>query len=175
MHSTYSITLLKSIRANFTFLSRSEKLIQAKTHFLSHFVGSSPSWGDIFFFWNLGFFVHFNTLEIRVINLRGQNSLKIQKFTQKNSKIAIAIYLCNIWLNNKIYKEILWLSICQGAMVYRLAQSPSDQKVAGSNPGLAMSFSIFFYPKWDKKWVFAWISFSECTTRIILGLSSFRT
>ena len=34
---------LKSIRANFTFLSHSEKLIHAKTHFLSHFAGSSPS------------------------------------------------------------------------------------------------------------------------------------
>ena len=31
------------------FLSRSEKLFQTKTHFLSHFVGSSPSRGDIFF------------------------------------------------------------------------------------------------------------------------------
>ena len=37
----------------------------------------------------MGFFVHSNTLEIRVINLRGQDSLKIQEM----SKIAIAIYL----------------------------------------------------------------------------------
>ena len=29
--------LVKCIRANFTFLSRSEKLYQAETHFLSHF------------------------------------------------------------------------------------------------------------------------------------------
>ena len=42
----------------------------------------------------MGFFVHSNTLEIRVINLRGQDSLKIQKFIQAISKIAIAIYLC---------------------------------------------------------------------------------
>ena len=44
-----TIHILKCIRANFTFLSRSGKLIQMKTHFLSHFVGSSPSRGDIFF------------------------------------------------------------------------------------------------------------------------------
>ena len=37
----------------------------------------------------MGFFVHSNTLEIRVINLRGQDSLKIQEI----SKITIAIYL----------------------------------------------------------------------------------
>ena len=37
----------------------------------------------------MGFFVLSNTLEIRVINLRGQDSLKIQEM----SKIAIAIYL----------------------------------------------------------------------------------
>ena len=37
----------------------------------------------------MGFFVHSNTSEILVINLRGQNSLK----NQEMSKIAIAIYL----------------------------------------------------------------------------------
>ena len=41
----------------------------------------------------MGFFIHSNTLEIRVINLRGQDSLKIQTFIQKNKEIAIAIYL----------------------------------------------------------------------------------
>ena len=43
----------------------------------------------------MGFFVHSNKLEIRV---RGQDSLKIQKFIQRNSKVAIAIYLCNIYI-----------------------------------------------------------------------------
>ena len=58
----------------------------------------------------MGFFVHSNKLEIRV---RGQDSLKIQKFKQRNSKIAIAIYLCNIYVNNEKIHPILY----QGAMV----------------------------------------------------------
>ena len=37
----------------------------------------------------MGFFVHSNTSEIRVLNLWGQDSLKIKEM----SKIAIAIYL----------------------------------------------------------------------------------
>ena len=61
----------------------------------------------------MGFFVHSNTLEIRVINLRGQDSLKIQKFIQRNSKIAITIYLCNMYVNN----EKIHLLLNQGAIV----------------------------------------------------------
>ena len=53
----------------------------------------------------MGFFVHSNTLEIRVINLRGQYSLKIQKFIQRNSKIAITIYLCNVTYIQIIIKK----------------------------------------------------------------------
>ena len=34
-----------------------------------------------------------NTLEIHFINLRGQDSLKTQKFVQNNREIVIAIYL----------------------------------------------------------------------------------
>ena len=68
---------LKLNRANFIFLSRSEKLFHAETHFLSHFVGSSPSRGDFFFLksdtkW--AFFVHSDTLESHVINFRGQDN-----------------------------------------------------------------------------------------------------
>ena len=58
----------------------------------------------------MGFFVHSNKLEIRV---RGQDSLKIQKFIQRNSKIAIAIYLCNMYVNNEKIHQILY----QGAIV----------------------------------------------------------
>ena len=54
----------------------------------------------------MGFFVHSNTLDIRVINLRGQDSLIIQKFIQKNREIAIAIYL---------YETYIYVSKC---MVY---------------------------------------------------------
>ena len=46
----------------------------------------------------MGFFIYSNTLEIHVINLRGQNSLKAQKFVQKSREIAIAIYLCKIYV-----------------------------------------------------------------------------
>ena len=34
----------------------------------------------------MGFFIYSNTLEIHVINLRGQDSLKTQKFVQKIEK-----------------------------------------------------------------------------------------
>ena len=44
----------------------------------------------------MGFFIYSNTLEIHVINLRGQNSLKAQKFVQKSREIAI--YLCKIYV-----------------------------------------------------------------------------
>ena len=63
----------------------------------NHFVGSSPTGGDIFF-WNLIliglFFTYSHTLESRVINLRGQENHKTQKFVQEMREIAIAIYLC---------------------------------------------------------------------------------
>ena len=42
----------------------------------------------------------------------------------------------------------------------------------GSNPGLAIFF-LFFSPKWDKKWVLAWLSFGECTARVKLELTDF--
>ena len=58
----------------------------------------------------MGFFVHSNKLEIRV---RGQDSLKIQKFIQRKSKIVIAIYLCNLYLKNEKVHPFLY----QGAMV----------------------------------------------------------
>ena len=59
----------------------------------------------------MGFFVHSNILEIRV---RGQDSLKIQR----NSKIAIAIYLCNIYLDNEIFYLILYqLQVYQGELI----------------------------------------------------------
>ena len=54
----------------------------------------------------MGFFVHSNILEIRG---RGQDSLKIQR----NSKIVIAIYLCNIYLDN----EKVYIASCQGAII----------------------------------------------------------
>ena len=59
----------------------------------------------------MDFFVHSNILEIRA---RGQDSLKIQR----NSKIAIAIYLCNTYLNN----ENIYIVICQGA-TYLMSRS----------------------------------------------------
>ena len=40
----------------------------------------------------MGFFIYSNTLEIHVINLRGQDSLKTQTFVQKNREITIMIY-----------------------------------------------------------------------------------
>ena len=63
------------------------------------FVGSSPTQGDIFFLksdtkWA---FLHSNTLEICLINLRGQDSLKIQKFVPKiansRSRFIYEIYV----------------------------------------------------------------------------------
>ena len=64
------------------------------------------------------FFIYSNILESRVINLRGQDSLKIQKFIQRNSKIAIAIYLCNIYLDNEIFYLILYqLQVYQGELI----------------------------------------------------------
>ena len=63
----------------------------------NHFVGSSPTRGDIFFFWNLIliclFFTHSNTLESYAIK-EGQENLKTQKFIQEMREIAITIYLC---------------------------------------------------------------------------------
>ena len=41
----------------------------------------------------MGFFIHSNTLESHVINLRGQDNLKTQKFVQGMRKIAIAIFI----------------------------------------------------------------------------------
>ena len=57
----------------------------------------------------MGFFVHSNILEIRG---RGQDSLKIQR----NSKIAIAVYLCNVYLNN----EKVYIYSCEGAVILML-------------------------------------------------------
>ena len=56
-------------------------------------MGSSPSQGDIFLFGNLIFNGLFYAFLIHVINLRGQDSLKTDKFVQEMSKIEIAIYL----------------------------------------------------------------------------------
>ena len=59
-------------------------------------MGSSPTGGDIFFLksdLNWPFFTYSNTLESHVINLRGQENLKTQKFVQEMREIAIAIYL----------------------------------------------------------------------------------
>ena len=80
------------------------------------------------------------------------------------SKIEIAIYLI-------IYRPDLWSMHfkCLGSLKsqnlfdlisrsHGIARSPSDWKVASSNPGLGRSFSIFFFSKWDKNWVFAWLS-----------------
>ena len=66
-------------------------------HESNHFVGSSPTRGNIFFLksdLNRAFFIHSNTLESHVIYLRGQENLKIQKCVQEMREIAIAIYLC---------------------------------------------------------------------------------
>ena len=41
----------------------------------------------------MGFFVHFEIKATYVINLKGQDKLKHQKFVQEMSKIEIAIYL----------------------------------------------------------------------------------
>ena len=60
----------------------------------NHFVGSSPTIGDIFFLksdLNWPFFTHSNTLESHVIK-EGQENIKNQKFVQEMREIAI--YLC---------------------------------------------------------------------------------
>ena len=44
---------------------------------------------------------------------------------------------------------LLWQQV---SMVYWSPHSPSNPKVAGSNPGLASPFSIFFPQKQDKRW-----------------------
>ena len=57
----------------------------------NHFVGSSPTGGDIFFLksdLNWPYFTISNILESHIINL------KPQKFVQEMREIAIAIYLC---------------------------------------------------------------------------------
>ena len=62
----------------------------------NHFVGLSPTRGDIFFLnsdLNLPFFTHYNTLESHVIK-EGQENLKTQKFVQEMREITITIYLC---------------------------------------------------------------------------------
>ena len=61
------------------------------------FVGSIPNQGDFFFLksdLNWPFFTYSDTLESHVINLRGQENLKTQKFVQEMREIAITIYLC---------------------------------------------------------------------------------
>ena len=49
------------------------------------FVGSSSSQGDFFseIWYHMDFFMYSNTLEIHVINLRGEDSLNSQKYVQK--------------------------------------------------------------------------------------------
>ena len=46
---TAKLKLLKLNNSKIILVLRSEKLNHTKTHFLSHFVGSSPSRGDCFF------------------------------------------------------------------------------------------------------------------------------
>ena len=42
----------------------------------------------------MGFFMYSNTLEIHVINLKGEDSLKTQKYVQKDREILIgSIYV----------------------------------------------------------------------------------
>ena len=91
---------LKSHPNERTFSSHSIKL---DTDFFSYcliFVGSSPTWGDIFFlksYTKWSFFIHSNVLESLVINFRGHITSKL-KFIQEVSKMVIAIYLCGIYL-----------------------------------------------------------------------------
>ena len=85
-----------------TFTSRSVMMDTDFFRYCLIFVGSSPTWGDIFFLksnikW--AFFIYSNTLESYVISLRGQDNLKTQK-VQEISKIAIYLkYLkiCSHW------------------------------------------------------------------------------
>ena len=66
----------------------------AKTN---HFRGFEPHPRRYFFQKsdvNWAFFIHANTLESHVINLRGQENLKPKRFVQEMREIAIAIYLC---------------------------------------------------------------------------------
>ena len=51
---------------------------------------------EIFFFLKSDIKWAFSSLESYVINLNGQNNLKIQKIVQEMCKIAIVIYLCSI-------------------------------------------------------------------------------
>ena len=53
--------------------------------------------GGIFFLksdLNWPLFTYSNTLESHVVNFRGQENLKTQKYVQEMREIAIAIYLC---------------------------------------------------------------------------------
>ena len=55
-------------------------------------------------------------------------------------------------------------------MVQWLAPSPSDWKVASSNPGLARSISIFFLTKMRQKVSRCLIKFSERERKVKLAL-----
>ena len=49
MKEIFYLCVLKLNNSNFTLTVRTSKLNQAKTHFLSHLVGSNPTREDIFF------------------------------------------------------------------------------------------------------------------------------
>ena len=120
--------------------SHDHRFLQA----LSHFVGSSPSWGDFFFlksYTKWSFFIYSNILESHVINLRGQDNLKTQKIVQEIREIVIAIYLCNI----HFYPLINYIFFYQVSMVCWLARWASDLKVVSSSLGLGERFYSFFF------------------------------
>ena len=79
------------------------------------------------------------------------------------------IYICMYY---KVLK--MWPCHQQGSMVYWIPHSPSNSKVVSSNPSIGRYFSIFFSPKWDKKWRNMWSWEGVQTARVILGIFNFR-
>ena len=90
------------------------------------------------------------------------------------SKIEIAIYLI-IYVTYTLDFVVKICNVTQmSSIVYWLARWASKQLIAGSNLGLCKSFYFFFFLKWDKKWVYCWISFSECEKKVKLALIDFK-
>ena len=92
------------------------------------------------------------------------------------SKIKIAIYLI-IYVTYTLDFVVKICNVTQmSSIVYWLARWASKQLIAGSNLGLCKSFySFFFFLKWDKKWVYFWLSFSERERKVKLALIHFST
>ena len=82
------------------------------------------------------------------------------------------------WKNSCRPMESLWYflrverPLCYGVLVSTVNFWSTDH---GCKFRSSHIFSLFFSPKWEKKWVLASLSFGECTARVKLKLTDFIT